>query len=54
MSRKYTKIEMLSDEIFHRIGRCNVELRQPVFPRRNCHRENAADRTAVSIEGKLC
>ena len=44
---------MLSDEIFHRIGRCNVELRQPVFPRRNYHRENAADRTAVPIERKL-
>ena len=30
MSRKYTEIEMSSDEILHRIGRCNVELRQTV------------------------
>ena len=30
MSRKYTEIEMLSDEIFHHIGRGNLELCQTV------------------------
>ena len=38
MSRKYTEIEMLSDEILHRIQRCNVELHQSSFPRHNRHR----------------
>ena len=30
MSRKYTEIEILSDEIFHHIGRGNLELCQTV------------------------
>lgn len=53
MSRKYTKIEMLSDEILHHIGRGNLELCQTVLTHRNRHRENATDRTAVSIERKF-
>ena len=53
MSRNYTKIEMLSDEILLRIGRCNVELCQTAFPCRNRHQKDAADRTAVHIERKL-
>ena len=53
MSRKYTKIEMLSDEILHRNGRSNVELRQSPLTCRNRHWKNAADRMAVYIERKL-
>ena len=53
MSRKYTKIEMLSDEILHRNGRSNVELRQSPLTCRNRHWKDAADRTAVPIEGEF-
>ena len=53
MSRKYTKIEMLSDEILHRIGGSNIGLRQAPLTCRNRHWKNATDRTEVSIERKL-
>ena len=50
MSRKYTKIEMLSDEILHCIERCNAKLRQPMFTRRNRYWENIAAQTTVLVE----
>ena len=49
MSRKYTEIEMLSDEIFHHIGRGNLELCQTVLTHRNRHREKVPQRKAHSV-----
>ena len=46
-------LQSVNQECLVCIGRRNVELRQPILTRRNRHRENAADRSAVSIEGKL-
>ena len=47
-------LQPVNQECLVCIRRCNVKLRQPMFSRRDCHRENAADRSAVPIEGKLC
>ena len=43
-------LQPVNQECFVCIGWSNVKLRQTMFPRRNRHRENAADRTAVSIK----